>query len=142
MLPALLRPPLFGRGVLVRGVVGVGVPLFCALLGVVLLLLLERLEGRGVEVVVGPVDDRLDWGFDLAEWRLPVDSEETRFYFITIFFGAVRQTIIGAIQVLRNTFFCKLDTHQYPRNVNNVEPYFFITLFSGRSDTPIPYCAT
>ena len=63
-----------------RGVVGVGVPLFCALLGVVLLLLLVRLEGRGVEVVVGPVDDRLDCGFDLAEWRLPVDSEATRFY--------------------------------------------------------------
>ena len=75
VLPALLRPPLF-----VRGVVGVGVPLFCTLLGVLLLLLLERLEGRGVDVVVGPADDRLVWGFDLAEWRLPVDSEPTMFY--------------------------------------------------------------
>ena len=42
---------------------------------------------------------------------------------------------LGAIQVLRNTFFWKLDHHPPPRNANNIEPYTFVTLFSGKCDT-------
>lgn len=53
-LPAVLKPPL-----LVRGVAGAGVPLFCVLPGVVL----GRLEGRGVDVV-GPVETRPVRGVD------------------------------------------------------------------------------
>ena len=48
----------------------------------------------------------------------------------------------GAIQVLRNVFFWKLDPHPPPRNANNVEPYTFVTLFSGTFDNPHPICVT
>ena len=43
---------------------------------------------------------------------------------------------IGAIQVLRNAFFLKLDPHPTPRNANNIEPYTFVTLFSRKLNTP------
>ena len=33
----------------------------------------------------------------------------------------------------------KLDPHPPPRNANNIEHYTFITLFSGKSDTPHPH---
>ena len=36
---------------------------------------------------------------------------------------------IGAIQVLHNAFFWKLDPHPPPRNANSIEPYTFVTLF-------------
>ena len=32
--------------------------------------------------------------------------------------------------------------HPPPRNANNVEPYTFVTLFSGKADTPTPHCVT
>ena len=32
----------------------------------------------------------------------------------------------------------KLDPHPPPRNANNVEPYTFVTLFSGKFDTHPP----
>ena len=59
-LPALLKPPL-----LVRGVAGAGVPLFCVRPGVVL----GRLEDRGVDVV-GPVPRGVEVadGFVPAGW--------------------------------------------------------------------------
>ena len=44
----------------------------------------------------------------------------------------------GAIQVLRNAFFWKLNPHLPPRNANNIEPYTFVTLFTGKFDTPPP----
>ena len=43
---------------------------------------------------------------------------------------------IGAIQVLRNAFFLKLDPHPTPRNANNIEPYTFVTLFPRKLNTP------
>ena len=49
--------------------------------------------------------------------------------------------ILGAIQVLRNAFFWKLDPHPPPRNANNIEPYTYVTLFSGKCDTPLPQSA-
>ena len=36
-------------------------------------------------------------------------------------------------------FFCKLDPHPPPRNVNNIEHYTFVTLFSRKSDTTHPH---
>ena len=46
---------------------------------------------------------------------------------------------LGAIQVLRNAFFGKLVPHPPPRNANNIEPYTFVTLSSGKFDTPPPH---
>ena len=40
-----------------------------------------------------------------------------------------------AIQVLRNTFFREFDPHPPP---HSVKPYTFVTLFSGKADTPSP----
>ena len=45
---------------------------------------------------------------------------------------------LRAIQVLRSAFFWKFDTHPSLRNANNVEPYIFGMLFSGKSDTLPP----
>ena len=48
----------------------------------------------------------------------------------------------GAIQVLRNAFFWKLDPHPPPpppRNANNIEPYTFETLFFQKFETPHPH---
>ena len=45
---------------------------------------------------------------------------------------------LGAIQVLHNAIFWKLDPHPPPRNANNIEHYTFVTLFSRKSDTPLP----
>ena len=42
------------------------------------------------------------------------------------------------IQVLRNAFFWKFDTHPPPRNSSNVELYIFVTLFSEKSATLPP----
>ena len=50
---------------------------------------------------------------------------------VIIFWGIV----LGAIQVLRNAFFWKLDPHPPPRTANNIEPYTFATLFSRKSET-------
>ena len=36
------------------------------------------------------------------------------------------------------TVFFKFDTHPPLHNANNVEPYIFVTLFSGKSDTLPP----
>ena len=41
--------------------------------------------------------------------------------------------------MLRNAFFWKLDPHPPPRNANNIEPYTFVSLFPGKSDTPHPH---
>ena len=38
--------------------------------------------------------------------------------------------------MLSNTYSWIFDTHPPPRNANNIDPYTFITLFSGKSDTP------
>ena len=46
--------------------------------------------------------------------------------------------VLGAIQVLHNVFFWKFDPHPPPRNASNIELYTFVTLFSGKSDTPTP----
>ena len=43
---------------------------------------------------------------------------------------------LGAIQVLRNAIFLQIGPHPPPRNINNIEHYTFVTLFSGKSDTP------
>ena len=52
---------------------------------------------------------------------------------------SIANIAIEAIQVLRNAFFWKLDTHPPPRNTNNVEPHIFrIKTFSGKSDTLQP----
>ena len=45
---------------------------------------------------------------------------------------------VGAIQVLRNAFFLEIWPLPPPRNANNVEPYTFVTLFSGKADTLSP----
>ena len=37
--------------------------------------------------------------------------------------------ILGAIQVLSNVFFWKIDIHPPLRNDNNIEPYTFVTFF-------------
>ena len=42
----------------------------------------------------------------------------------------------GAIQVLRNVFFWKLDPHPPPCTANNVKPYTFVTLFPIKIDHP------
>ena len=45
---------------------------------------------------------------------------------------------LRAIQVLRNAFF--LEIGPWPaRNADNIEPYTFVTLLSGKSDTHPPY---
>ena len=46
---------------------------------------------------------------------------------------------IGASQVLRNAIFLQIGPHPPPRNANNIEHYTFVTLFSGKSDTPPPH---
>ena len=46
--------------------------------------------------------------------------------------------LLGAIQVLHNAFFRKIDTHTPPRNANNIEPYTFVMLFSGKFYTLPP----
>ena len=43
---------------------------------------------------------------------------------------------LGTIQVLRNAFPSKLNPHPPPLNANNVDPYTFVTLFTGQVDTP------
>ena len=43
-----------------------------------------------------------------------------------------------AIQVLRNAFSRAIDPHPPARNANNVEPYTFVTFFSGKAETPTP----
>ena len=45
---------------------------------------------------------------------------------------------LGAIQVLRNTFFLGIWLHPPPRNANNVEPHTSVTLFSRKADTHPP----
>ena len=45
----------------------------------------------------------------------------------------------GAIQVLRNAFFLEIGPPPTPRNANNIEPYTFVMLFSGKSDPPPPH---
>ena len=50
-----------------------------------------------------------------------------------------------SIQVLRNGFFWKLDTHAPLSNANNVDPYICVALFSRKSDTlppPTALCKT
>ena len=43
-----------------------------------------------------------------------------------------------AIQVLCKAFFWKIYTHPPTRNANNIEPYTFVMLFSGKSDNRLP----
>ena len=43
---------------------------------------------------------------------------------------------LGAIQVLRNAIFLQIGPHPPPRKANNIEHYTFVTLFSGKSNTP------
>ena len=46
---------------------------------------------------------------------------------------------LSIIQVLCNAFFQGILPPPTPRNAaNNVEPYTFVTLFSGKADTPHP----
>ena len=45
----------------------------------------------------------------------------------------------GSFKCYVTLFFCKLDPHPSPRNANNIEHYTFVTLFSGKSDTPHPH---
>ena len=50
---------------------------------------------------------------------------------------------IWAIQVLRNAFYQGIWPHPPPpRNANNIGPYTFVMLFSGKADTPPPHCIT
>ena len=52
---------------------------------------------------------------------------------------------MGTIQVLRNVFSWEFDSYAPPRNANNVEPYTFVTLVSGKADppsTPTALCNT
>ena len=48
----------------------------------------------------------------------------------------------GAIQVLRNAFFQGISPHPPSCNANNVVPYTFVMLFSGKVDTPTPHGVT
>ena len=50
----------------------------------------------------------------------------------------VTNNVLGAIQVLRNVFFREIGPPPTPRNANNVGIYTFVTLFSGKVDTPPP----
>ena len=51
----------------------------------------------------------------------------------------VTQLIVkGPFKRYVTLFSWKFDPHLPPRNANNVEPYTFVTLFSGESDTPPP----
>ena len=45
----------------------------------------------------------------------------------------------GPFKCYVTLFFLKLDPHPPPRNANNIEHYTFVTLFSGKSDTPHPH---
>ena len=36
----------------------------------------------------------------------------------------------------------EFDAHPLPRNANNVEPYTFVMLFSGKAVTPTPHGIT
>ena len=47
-----------------------------------------------------------------------------------------QSSLIGAIEGLSNAFSWEFDPHPPPRNANNVEPYTFVMLFSGKADTP------
>ena len=51
-----------------------------------------------------------------------------------------KMAMLRAIQVLRNAFFLKILHPSSP--ANNVEPYIFVMLFSGKAYTPTPYCIT
>ena len=44
----------------------------------------------------------------------------------------------GHSSVYVTLFSWKFDPHSPPRNANNVEPYTFVALFSGKADTPPP----
>ena len=48
-------------------------------------------------------------------------------------------SVWGPFKCYVTLFFCKLDPHPPPRNANNIEHYIFVTLFSGKSDTPHPH---
>ena len=45
-----------------------------------------------------------------------------------------RSQSYGPFKCYITLLFWKFDTHPPPRNANNVEPYIFVTLFSGKSD--------
>ena len=45
---------------------------------------------------------------------------------------------LGPFKCYVTVFSWNLDPHQPPRNANNIEPYTFVTLFSGKFDTPPP----
>ena len=49
-----------------------------------------------------------------------------------------RKTREEAIQVLRNAILPNIGPSSSLGNANSVEPYTFVTLFSGKSDTPLP----
>ena len=48
-------------------------------------------------------------------------------------------SIKGPFKCYVTLFFWKFNTHPPPRNANNVEPYIFVMLFSGKSDTLPPH---
>ena len=45
---------------------------------------------------------------------------------------------MGPFKCYVTLFFCKLDSHPSPRNADNIEHYTFVTLLSGKYDTPPP----
>ena len=45
----------------------------------------------------------------------------------------------GAILVLRNAVFLKMDPHPPPRNANNIEPYTFVTFLPENVAPPPPF---
>ena len=72
-----------------------------------------------------PINDAVDSGDKIAVSILVRNNFHFQLQFSHLHFS-----VLGAIQVLCNTFFWKLDLHPLLRNANNVEPYTFVTLFS------------
>ena len=48
----------------------------------------------------------------------------------------------GPFKCYVTLFSREFDPHPPPRNANNVEAYTFVTLFSGKADTPTPHDVT
>ena len=51
----------------------------------------------------------------------------------------IRLCVLGPFKCYVTGFFGKFYPHRSPRNSNNVETYTFVTLFSGKFDTPHPH---
>ena len=84
--------------------------------------------------------------FNMAKWLVHRKSGRPKWPFTQgtgggRYYCSIHEVLYtkGTFKCYVTLFFCKLDPHPPPRNANNIEHYTFITLFSGKSDTPHPH---